>query len=93
MGALLTTGTVTRYDESKLRFAAGFSDHARAIRALGVSAEELSEGNIPMEFPVQLAYSALRRSGLLENVGYEEFLDTVANVEIDDDPESEGPPA
>lgn len=88
-----TRGVVRHYDDTETRFAAGYSDQVKAARACGVSAADMESNNFPLDYPAQLAYAAIRREGGLVNVGYEAFLDTIAQLDLDDDPESEGPPA
>jgi len=92
-GANLTRGYVIHEDGSQTHFIAGLNDQTRVCRTLGITTKDIEEGRVPVDYGIQLAYQALTREGKLQNVGYEAFLDTVFDMEIEADPESEAPPA
>lgn len=88
-----TTGRVIHYDGTVTDIKAGYSDQVHAAKACGVDTADLESGKVPVDYPAQLAYAALRREGKLDNLGYEAFLETIADMELDEDPESQAPPA
>lgn len=86
-------GTITMYDGRRLPFKSGYSDTSKAADDLNLTAGDITNGQIPLSYTIHLAYHALRRQGDLENIGFDAFYDMVADQEMDESPESEGPPA
>lgn len=94
MGAVLVKGTVYHYDGREVTFSAGMGDRIKTERALRVSLGDDVAESMKEEYMARMAFEAVRRQGGIEaNTSFDLWIETLAGIEIDEDPESQAPPA
>lgn len=94
-GNNLTKGVIHFYDgRVAVHYVSGFAEMRWAARKLGLTTADLVDRDIPIDFMPMTALRALIRQGEMPaDTDFEVFVEQIASIEVEEDPESQAPPA